>query len=287
MGEKTRKDAFGSGYTTQHENGTKSKSLPDVFGNGYTTYHEDGSKSKTVPNVFGGGYTTYHENGGKSKTVPNVFGGGYTTYHKKKDSDTTQLTPSDVSWDGPSSYSTAYLSHESLDFSLILLALIGGAIVFCLYWLYTGKEMILPPTVFCGILLLCLIGTGSRKGQPYFWAWLYYVSSTGLVMLMANNRNFDTSSFPSILIWLAPFGVGFVIGFVANMLGYEDRFPLLFLPYLLMGITWFLSLYKNYHGRPVFTYSLKAEKIVFLAFALLSLLLSVREARRQKRLYSS
>ena len=82
MSDHTTKDFFGDGYTTYHEDGTKSHTTKDFFGDGYTTYHEDGTKSHTTKDFFGNGTTTYHSDGSKSHTTKDFFGDGYTTYHE-------------------------------------------------------------------------------------------------------------------------------------------------------------------------------------------------------------
>ena len=82
MSNKTYKNFFDDGYTTHHENGSKSKTYKNYLDDGYTTYHENGSKSKTYKNYLDDGYTTYHENGDVSKTYKNVLNDGYTTYHQ-------------------------------------------------------------------------------------------------------------------------------------------------------------------------------------------------------------
>ena len=57
------------------------KTYKNLFDDGYTTYHDDGTKSVTYKNLFDDGYTTYHESGGKSQTYRNLFDGGFTTYN--------------------------------------------------------------------------------------------------------------------------------------------------------------------------------------------------------------
>lgn len=60
MADKTRKNIFDDGYTTYHEDGTKSVSYKNFLDDGVTTYHEDGSKTVTYKNVLDDGYTSYH-----------------------------------------------------------------------------------------------------------------------------------------------------------------------------------------------------------------------------------
>lgn len=81
MSDKTYKNIFNNGYTTYHDDGTKSETYKNVFNDGTTTYHSDGSKSETYKNIFNNGTTTYHSDGSKSETYKNIFNNGYTTYH--------------------------------------------------------------------------------------------------------------------------------------------------------------------------------------------------------------
>lgn len=89
MADKTVKNAFDDGYTTYHDDGTKSKTYKNAFSDGYTTYHSDGSKSKTYDKVLSDGKTTYHSDGSKSDTYKNAFRDGYTTYHSDGSKSTT------------------------------------------------------------------------------------------------------------------------------------------------------------------------------------------------------
>lgn len=45
MSDKSYKHFYDDGYTTYHENGSKSKTYPHLLDDGFTTYHDDGSKS--------------------------------------------------------------------------------------------------------------------------------------------------------------------------------------------------------------------------------------------------
>ncbi len=81
MADKTYKDLFGDGYTTYHEDGSKSHTYKNLFDDGTTTYHDNGSKSHTYNNLFDDGATTYHDDGSKSYTYKNIFSDGSTTYH--------------------------------------------------------------------------------------------------------------------------------------------------------------------------------------------------------------
>lgn len=81
MADKTYKNLFDDGYTTYHDDGTKSTTYKNLFDDGVTTYHSDGSKSKTYNNLFDDGTTTYHDDGTKSKTYKNILDDGYTTYN--------------------------------------------------------------------------------------------------------------------------------------------------------------------------------------------------------------
>lgn len=57
-----------------------SKSFKHLSDPGYTTYHEDGSRSSTYKNISDNGWTTYHSNGKTTHTYPNFFTGGFTSY---------------------------------------------------------------------------------------------------------------------------------------------------------------------------------------------------------------
>ena len=81
MADKTYKHMFDDGYTTYHDDGTKSESYKHMFDDGYTTYHGDGSRSDSYRHAFDDGYTTYHSEGGKSDSYKHMFDDGYTTYH--------------------------------------------------------------------------------------------------------------------------------------------------------------------------------------------------------------
>ncbi len=60
MADKTYKNILDDGYTTYHDDGTKSRTYKNVLDDGVTTYHEDGSKTVTYKNVLDDGYTSYH-----------------------------------------------------------------------------------------------------------------------------------------------------------------------------------------------------------------------------------
>ncbi len=89
MSDKTYKNFFDDGYTTYHEDGSKSSTHKHLFDDGYTTYHEDGSKSTSYQHLFDDGYTTYHEDGSRSSTYKHVFDSGMTTYHDDGSKSTT------------------------------------------------------------------------------------------------------------------------------------------------------------------------------------------------------
>ena len=284
---KTYKNLLDDGYTTHHDDGSTSKTYKNLFDDGHTTYHDDGSTSKTYQNLFDDDYTTYHDDGSVSRTHKNILSDGYTTYHDKGSKNAYEnMTESDLYLTGIKtntnfSYLSTYLRHKKIDFSVAFATIIGVIISSWLCWLYAGEGAFLPTLIFDCVLLACMIGTHLKKGYPYLWAWMYYIFATGMVMIMVNNRSFVSSSILSLLIWLAPLGVSVIIGFVANFLGYEDRFEFPALSYILIAITWFCTIYKNYPF--IYNYCILGEKIAFLVFALLSLLLAVHDAKAQKK----
>ena len=82
MGDKTYKNFFDDGYTTYHDDGSKTRTYKNLFDDGYTHYHDDGHESKTYKHLIDDGYTTYHDDGGQSNTYKDMFGGHRTTtYH--------------------------------------------------------------------------------------------------------------------------------------------------------------------------------------------------------------
>lgn len=283
---KTYKNIFDDGYTTYHDDGSTSKTYKNILDDGYTTYHEDGSKSKTYKNILNDGYTTYHDNGSTSNTTEDVFSDGFTTYHEKEHDasiESSSFIQNSNSWRQSNSYE--YLRFPKIDFSIIVVAIIGALIVSWLFWLYTGKGVPKAAYVFDGALAICLIETYLKKGKPYFWSWLYYISSTALVMFMVNNKSFETSSLLlGALIWLTPFGIALIIGFMGNMLEFEDsETTMSFVSYFLMGVSWFCCIYKSHPYRFIYEYCILGEKIAIIVLALISLLLSIHNAKSQEK----
>ena len=81
MADKTYKNILDDGYTTYHDDGTKSTTYKNILDDGYTTYHSDGSKSTSYKNILDDGVTTYHPDGSKSTSYKNILDDGVTTYH--------------------------------------------------------------------------------------------------------------------------------------------------------------------------------------------------------------
>lgn len=102
------------------------KTHKNVLDSGYTTYHDDGSKSVTYKNVTDTGYTTYHSDGSKTVSYQHFTNDGYSSVH----------IPADHSFDfiyGIFAFSVVFLSIVSL-FSLgkhaiIALALLALSVV--------------------------------------------------------------------------------------------------------------------------------------------------------------
>ena len=107
MADKTYKNLFDDGYTTYHDDGTKSTTYKNLLDDGYTTYNSDGSKSKTYNNLFDNGTTTYHDDGSTSKTYQNVLDDGYTTYNSDG-STTKSYTTQNLFDDGYTTHSYTY-----------------------------------------------------------------------------------------------------------------------------------------------------------------------------------
>ena len=80
MADKTHKNIFGDGYTTYHDDGSKSQTYKNLTNDGYTTYHDDGSTSQTYRNLTSDGFTTFHSTGDVSRSYKNLTNNGYTTY---------------------------------------------------------------------------------------------------------------------------------------------------------------------------------------------------------------
>jgi len=66
---KTHKNLHNEGYTTYHEDGSKSTTFKNITNDGYTTYHDDGSTSHTYKNSFSNGYSTYNSSGSSVLTI--------------------------------------------------------------------------------------------------------------------------------------------------------------------------------------------------------------------------
>ena len=107
MADKTYKNLFDDGYTTYHDDGTKSTTYKNLFDDGVTTYHSDGSKSTTYNNILDNGTTTYHSDGSKSTTYKNILDDGYTTYNSDG-STTKSYTYNNILDNGTTTYSYTY-----------------------------------------------------------------------------------------------------------------------------------------------------------------------------------
>ena len=307
MGDKTYKNLFDDGYTTYHEDGTKSKTYNNFFDDGQTTYHEDGSKSKTYKNFLDDGYTTYHDDGSKSRTYKNFLDDGYTTYHDDgsksrtyknfldngyttyhengnthPDSFNTDTSVGSVS-SGLFRYSTTYVIHPNLDFSCIVVSIIGVILIPLLCWLYTSEQFVAPSLIFDGTFLICLLATRSKKAKPYIWSWLFYMSTMVMFMLMINNRNFISSSPISLLIYLAPLANAFIIGFIAALINYEEAFMLPVIPYIFMAIIWLCCVYKSKYPT-IYNKCIKYEILAIIVIAVITLIYGFFEAKKQQRL---
>lgn len=261
------------------------KTYKNLLDDGYTTYHEDGSKSKTYKNLLDDGYTTYHEDGSKSQTYQNLLDDGYTTYHYGKqatNNGSTNNGKSHYSIDGIS-YSTAYITFDdSIDLSVIITSIIGAAVIIWLNYLYAGSVAIIPSIIWSVILSISLIAFRNKRGKPFIWAWLYYMSATAMFMHVMSNRSFETSSSSplSYLLYVAPIGIAFVIGLIGNLSDFEDRVSSAFLSYLFMAFSWLSYSNKN---PEVYHKILKYETIVFIVYALVTLLLAFHEAKKQEK----
>ncbi|MCR5006336.1 MAG: hypothetical protein K6A77_10575 [Clostridiales bacterium] len=107
MPDKTYKNLFDDGYTTYHDDGTKSTTYKNLLDDGVTTYHSDGSKSTTYNNILDNGTTTYHSDGSKSTTYKNILDDGYTTYNSDG-TKTKSYTYNNFLDDGTTTYSYTY-----------------------------------------------------------------------------------------------------------------------------------------------------------------------------------
>ena len=290
----TYKNLFDDGYTTYHENGGKSTTYKNILDDGYTTYHRDGSKSSTYGNILDDGYTTYHSDGSKSSTYGNLFDNGYTTYHSGGSTSNsygnrfgggyTGYNKNSTSYYGGGGFtsSTAYSGYSDPDKSSVWALIIGLLAVFGLAFLYAGRNSIFPFICFAGVSIASVIMIKKKKGRQYVWAETYISVGTAFLILTVNNYVSSPKGLLIFLYWIAPVCIGFAIGFMDCLLDYEDKTPLVVAYYILMGASWFCCIYKNnYHA--IYQKCVAVEWIILLILTAISFYLGYRSEKKHKR----
>ncbi len=304
MSDKTYKNLFDDGYTTYHDDGSKSVTYQNVFDDGYTTYHDDGSKAQTYQNVFDDGTTTYQADGTKSQTYQNVFDDGYTTYHADG---STSTTYGNVFDDGYTTYHTpgysaghasGYAASGSTGPSratygyggtityihkpgvveyifLILFSAAAGAAV----WWYTTEMPVIPLACLAVVLLASMVQRRKndihRQSVWYVWA-MVMTTLTGFYMVQHKTAG-PGEILQQIAFFLMPLVFILIMLFVCSYATEDsnDGFLAGFCVILVI-ISWFMTIYRNY-GNTGYTHLFQAvQDVLFIIVLLIALVNLIR-----------
>lgn len=300
MSDQTYKNVFDDGYTTYHDDGSKSVSYKNVFDDGYTTYHDDGSKSQTYQNVFDDGTTTYHSDGSKSTTYSNVFDDGYTTYHSDGSKSTTYGNVFDNGYTtyhtpGPSSSygqtsSGSYACGGSYGYGglsfihratageiiiLILCCLLAGAAV----WWYTTEMPIVPLTCLAVVLIAGVIQRRkndiTRQSIWYVWS-LTMTTLTGFYMVQHKAAG-PSEILQQIAFFLMPLAFILIMLFVSRYATDDsnDGFLAGFCAILVI-LSWILTIYRNYGNTGYTQLFMLVQDVLFILVLLMAFINLIR-----------
>ena len=309
MSDHTYKDIFGDGYTTYHDDGTKSHTTKDIFGDGYTTYHEDGSKSHTTKDlfgdgtttynadgsksytshdIFGDGYTTYHEDGSKSYTSQDVFGGGYTTYHEGGYSSSYgtgsygQTSPVYTGYAAGAvgGYNSIVRKASAFD---IIITILGAILIGLMVRFYSSG---LPTVQLACLAVVIAFGIKQRdkKVEEIQSVWFNWSMALATIVgfYIIQNKTAPPDNTPyAILFHLIPLAYIAVSTFVCRQANFaQDDIPILFICAFLMTASWFLTIYKGYNGyESLFRIGQDALFIGILLLAIFNLILALLRCR--------
>lgn len=235
MSDKTYKNILDDGYTTYHEDGSKSVSYKNILDDGVTTYHEDGSKSVTYKNILNDGTTTYH--------YPNPTAAGYQTNAGIYAPDTGVYAPGFAG--GTATPHPGKAGAVEIILTLVCAGLAGAAL-----WWYTDT---IPVMMAAGLGLVIIMGIVQRNihndfdKQSVWYLWTLILGTLMGFYMVQHKAAGPDNILAAIAFWAMPVVYGLLMLFISYYAtGDENDGFLAGFAMVLILVSWFMTIYRNY-----------------------------------------
>ena len=257
------------------------KSYKHFYDDGYTTYHENGSKSKTYPHLLDDGFTTYHDDGSKSVSYKNVLNDGYSTYHYPSSQSYKSDNEDIYANIHPSGNYTPCGNSHILTTGLIVFAYVIFFVIAVLAFLYAGSKSILPLIIFGTVVTVDIIcvkdGDADRQA---IWAHIINLTMTSVFMYIVDNISAAPKSWLlAIVFYILPLGIIILCVCLNNTINKDEEFMF---PYIfIMALTWFFRIIykKNYNN--IYSTIITVESIVLVLMFLIILAITIHSQKKK------
>ena len=284
----TYKNFLDDGTTTYHQDGSKSQTYKNFMDDGYTTYHDDGTKSVTYRNFLDDGTTTYHQDGSKSRTYKNFLDDGYTTYHEQGlfstyDQSLDSGYSSGFSYSGYSlggSYLADCAGIKEIFGSVFYSLLAGGAV-----WWFSTK---LPVIMLSGLALVIILGLIQRnkhrsyKRQSVWYMWSMILATLLGFYMVQHRAATPDDALLMLAFWIMPLAYTITM-FLACRISSDGSSELTAAFWLgtLIMVSWFATVYRRYSGNYKMLYYIFEDVllIIVLVVAIITLKSALERCR--------
>lgn len=292
----TYKNLLDNGTTTYHQDGSKSKTYKNMLDNGYTTYHDDGTKSVTYKNYLDNGTTTYHQDGSRSRTYRNSLDNGYTTYHENRNTSSYSSSGEPISSYGyqtDTSHGTSYLyygggfsSYADYAGAKEIIVTVFWAFIACAaLWWYTTELPMIMLTVLAAVIIFGMVQRNKyrdRSRQSIWYMWSMLLATLVGFYMVQHKASSPEDPLIAIIFWAMPLVYTIIMFYTCDISsGDLNNLMAAFGLTVLVVISWIATIYRNYGGDYIKVFYCMQDVlfIIVLVVAVITLIVALVDCR--------